>query len=149
MRPISQLLDEPIQCHSKWIMLNWIIFRSVRVPPLKIFWGSSRPMGSQHSELSTNEKPRFWPDSRCWPNLESTNPMLMCQLTDKQMFHDCQLNANGLPKECQLTSNWMPIEYQLNVNWLPIKCQLTSNWMKFDYQLDTNWLPMECQLTTN
>ena len=124
---------------------DWRRFRVVRVPPLKIFWRTSRPMRSQHFELSTNQKLRFRPDPRCWPNLESTNPTPMCQLTDNRVALDYQWNAYCLSTKCPFTtigisfdSNWMPINYQWNVNGLPIECQ----W-------NVNWLPMECQLNTN
>ena len=84
----------PIQCQLRSKTLDWSWFRFVRVPPLKIFWGTSRPMRSQHSELSTNQKPRFRPDSHCWPNLKSTNPRQMCQLTANGMSLNCNWNVN-------------------------------------------------------
>ena len=73
--------DEPIHCHLMSKTLDWHMFKIVRVPPLEIFWLTSRPMRSQHFELSTNEKPRFLQDSRCLPDMDSANRMPMCKLT--------------------------------------------------------------------
>ena len=86
--------------------------QALKGTPFEIFSGTSRPMRSQYSELSTNEKPRFRPYSWCWPNLESTNPTQMCQLTDTRVSLECQWNTNGLPLECQLTGNLMLIDIQ-------------------------------------
>ena len=69
------------QCHLRSKTLDWRRFRVLRVPPLKNFWGTSQPMRSQHSELSTNRKARFWPENQCQQNLKSTNPMPICQFT--------------------------------------------------------------------
>ena len=52
-------------------------------------------MRSQHFELSTNEKPRFLPDSRGLPNMESANRMPMCKLT---------VNCLVLPLLCHLNA---------------------------------------------
>ena len=87
----------PMECQLMSKMLDWHSFRILRVTPLKIFRGSSRPMRSQHSKLSTNEKPRFWPKSQCLQNLESSNLMPICQLTVIPIY-------------------WQPKGYQLNVN---------------------------------
>ena len=70
-------------------------------------------MRSQHSELSTNEKPRFQPDFWCWPDTESTNPMQISQFTDHRVSLESQLTANVLPIECKLTGNQLPIESQV------------------------------------
>ena len=92
------------QCHLRSKTLDWCRFRVVRVPPMKIFWGTSRPMRSQHLELSTNQKPRFRTDSRCWSNLKSTNPTPMCQLTYNRVALDYQCrNAHWLPTKGRLT----------------------------------------------
>ena len=95
--------DEPIQYKLRSKTLNWHRFMIVRVPPLKIFWGTSRPMRGQHFKLSTNQKPRFRPDSRCWSNLRSTNPTPMCQLTENQVSLEYQLTADWQ------TLNWQSI----------------------------------------
>ena len=102
--------------HLRSKTLDWYKFRIIRVPPLEIFSGTSRPMRSQHSGLLTNEKPRFWQDSRCLPNLESTNPMQMCQLTDNRVSLECTWNTNGLQREFLII-------------WHSIRCQLMSNLM--------------------
>ena len=112
-RPITQTLDEPIQCYLRSKTLDWHTFRIVRVPPLKIFSGTSRPMRSQHFELSTNQKALFWADFWWWPDIESTNPMQMCQLTDHRVSLESQLNANVLPIECKLTANQLAIVSQV------------------------------------
>ena len=65
------IVNEPIQCHLLSKTVDWCRFRIVRVPLWNICWGTSRPMRSQHSELSTNENPRFWLQSQCSSNLES------------------------------------------------------------------------------
>ena len=87
----------PMECQLMSKMFDWYSFRILRVTPLKIFRGSSRPMRSQHSKLSTNEKPRFRPKSQCLQNLESSNLMPICQLTVIPIY-------------------WQPKGYQLNVN---------------------------------
>ena len=137
------------QCHLSSKMLDWLRFRVIRVPPLKTFWGTSRPMRNQHFELSTNQKPRFRPDSRCWSKLESTNLTPMCQLTYNRVALDYKWNAHWLPTKGRLTTNGISIDCQWNVNRLPMKCQLNSNGMPIEFQLKANWIPMECQFNTN
>ena len=117
------------QCHLRSKTLDWRSFRVVRVTPLKTFWGTSRPMRSHHFELSTNQKPRFRPDSRCWSNLRSTNPTPMCQLTENQVPLEYQLTADWQTLYWHWTNNGMPIDCQWNVNGLQMECQLTSNGM--------------------
>ena len=68
-------------CQSMSKKLDWHSLRIKGVSPLKNFRGTSRPMRSQHSELSTNRKARFWPENQCQQNLKSTNPMPICQFT--------------------------------------------------------------------
>ena len=121
------------------INLDWHRLRIVRVPPLKIFWGTSRPMRGQHFKLSTNQKPRFRPDSRCWSNLRSTNPTPMCQLTENQVPLEYQLTADWQTLYWHWTNNGMPIDCQWNVKW-------ATNGMSIDIQWNANWMPMECKL---
>ena len=122
---------EPIKFQLRSKTLNWQRFRIIRVPSLKIFWGASRPMRSQYSELSTNENPRFQSDFFCCPNLEFTNPMIISQLTDiwVQLENQCnatrnenliqinnQSDTNRKPNWCKLKTNRMPIDIQSNAN---------------------------------
>ena len=131
----------PIQCHLRSKTLNWPWFRFVRVPPLKIFWGTFRPMRSQHSELSTNQKPRFRPDSHCWTKLKSTNPREMCQLTADGMSLNCNWTVNRMPKDYQL----MSIDCQWSVPRIPMECLLTVNVLPIDDQWNANWPPFDWQ----
>ena len=120
--------------------------------PWKISWGSSRPMRSQHSRLSTNERPRFRPDSGLFPNFEPSNPLpiehfsMAAQMefdsTSNGMPIVFQFNATWLSFECQLIANWIQIDLKCNTNWLSIGCQCIANWMPLDCQLYVNWLPM-------
>ena len=96
-------------------------------------------------ELSTNGKPAFWALDQWEASILARFSVLAksgVYQSNANVPIDCQLNANGLPKECQLTSNWMPIEYQLNVNWLLIECKFTTNQIPFDFQWNVNWLPL-------
>ena len=116
-------------------------------------------MRSQYSELSTNEKPRFQSDFCCWPNLESTNPMTISQLTDiwVQLEYQCNAMRNEtwisidwqMKLGFQLTANGMLIGSQSNAYWQPIKCQLTTNLKTINTKLNANWQPIYYQLTTN
>ena len=150
------------------INLNWHRIRIVRVPPLKIFWGTSRPMRGQHFKLSTNQKPPFRPDSRCWSNLWSTNPTPMHQLTENQVPLEYQLTADWQTLYWHWTNNWMPIDCQWNVNGLQwnVKemsielkrnvnliqwnatwqhCHKNVNRMSMECQWSVNWITMQCQ----
>ena len=138
--------DEPIQYQLRSKTLNWHRFMIVRVPPLKISWGTSRPMRSQHFELSTNQKPRFRPDSRCWPNLESTNPTPMCQWTGNQVPLECQLTADWQTLYWHWTTNGMSMGYQWNDNWIPMECQLNANGMQFEDHIGVSLI---CQCNVN
>ena len=154
-RPWDEIPQSPIfqigcQFASKFIDLKR--FRIVRVPPLNIFGESSRPIGSQDSELSTNERPRFRPDSGLFPNFEPSNPLpielfsMAAQMefdsTSNGMPIVFQFNATWLSFECQLIANWIQIDLKCNTNWLSIGCQCIANWMPLDCQLYVNWLPM-------
>ena len=152
LRPMDQSPIIPIGYQFSSISIHWQRFRIVRVPPLKIFRESSRPIGSQHSELSTNERPRFWPDSGLFPNFEPSNPLpielfsMAAQMefnsTSNGMSIVFQLNATWLSFECQLFANWIQIDFKCNTNWLSIGCQCIANWMPLDCQLYVNWLPV-------
>ena len=125
--------DGQIQWQLRSKPHDWLRFRIVRVPPLRISWGTSRPMRSQHSELSTNQEPRFGQDFWLWPKLEYTNPMQMCQ------------SAASLYREFIPVLN-QPIWYQLRTNLKTIKTQSNANWtpnkMLIDNQSDANWKPI-------
>ena len=140
---------EPIKFQLRSKTLNWQRFRIIRVPSLKIFWGASRPMRSQYSELSTNEKPRFQSDFFCCPNLEFTNPMIISQLTDIWVQLEYQCNAMRNETWHSISANGMLIGSQSNAYWQPIKCQLTTNLKTINTKLKANWQPIECQSTTN
>ena len=95
-------------------MLHWRMFRVVRVPPLKISWGTSRPMRSQHFELSTNQRPRFQQNFRHQPNLRPSNELSLChcKVTVSLNNHLNQISPNGCQKQsmdCQF-ANAMPLE---------------------------------------
>ena len=137
---LARSIDLLIQWQLKSKSLDWPRFRIVRVPPLGTSGGTSRPMRSQHSELSTNQEPRFGQDFWLWPKLESTNPMQMCQ------------SAASLYREFIPVLN-QPIWYQLRTNLKTIETQsnanLTPNMMLIDNQSDTNWELIWRQLRPN
>ena len=90
-------------------MLHWQVFRIVRVPPLNIFGGSSRPIRSQDSELSTNQRPRFQQNFRLQPNLSPPNalPLCHCKVTVSLKIHLNQFSPNGypnMPMDCQFAN---------------------------------------------
>ena len=120
---------------------DWHRFRTVRVPPLNIFGESSRPIRGQDFELSTNQKPRFRPDSHCWTKLKSTNPREMCQLTADGMSLNCNWTVNRMPKDYQL----MSIDCQWSVPRIPMECLLTANGLPIDDQWNANWPPFDWQ----
>ena len=64
--------------------IQWHNLYIVRVPPLKIFRESSRPIRSQDSELSTNQRPRFRLNFLPQPNLKSSNGQSIGQCTATQ-----------------------------------------------------------------
>ena len=142
----------PMDCQFASIPINWQRLRIVRVPPMNIFRECSRPMRSLDSELSTNERPRFRPDSGLFPNFEPSNalPIKLFSMAAQMEFDSTangmpivfQLNATWLSFECQLIANWIQIDFKWNTNWLSIECQCIANWMSIDCQLYVNWLPM-------
>ena len=90
-------------------MLHWQVFRIVRVPPLNIFGGSSRPIRSQDSELSTNQRPRFQQNFRLQQNLSPPNalPLCHCKVTVSLKIHLNQISPNGypnMPMDCQFAN---------------------------------------------
>ena len=111
---LARSIDLLIQWQLKSKSLDWPRFRIVRVPPLGTSGGTSRPMRSQYSELSTNQEPRFGQDFWLWPKLESTNPMQMCQ------------SAASLYREFIPVLN-QPIWYQLRTNLKTIETQYDAN----------------------
>ena len=90
-------------------MLHWQVFRIVRVPPLNIFRGSSLPIRSQDSELSTNQRPRFQQNFRLQQNLSPPNalPLCHCKVTVSLKIHLNQFSPNGyqkMPMDCQFAN---------------------------------------------
>ena len=90
----------PMDCQFASININWQRLRIIRIPPLNIFRECSRPMRSLDSELSTNERPRFWPDSWHVPNFDPSNapPIGFFSMAASVEFHS---SANGMPIKCQ------------------------------------------------
>ena len=127
----------PICCQFSSISIHWQRFRIVRVPPLKIFRESSRPIGSQHSELSTNERPRFRQDSGLLPNFEPSNalPIGFFSISGQMGFVS--------------TANGMPIYHQWKANWLPIKCQFQLHWEEWEWNQSVNLIPLPPYKTFN
>ena len=124
--------DGQIQWQLRSKPLDWPRFRIIRVPPLGISGGTSRPMRSQHSELSTNQKPWFEPVFWRWPKFESTNPMQMCQ-SDASLYRGKRPISRiwDEPIKCHLIddlfTNWLPIDYQLIVLFMPIEGLLKNS----------------------
>ena len=85
-------------------MLHWQVFRIVRVPPLNIFGGSSRPIRSQDSVLSTNQRPRFQQNFRLQPNLSPSNaqPLCHCKVT-VSISAKYSASAKFEPTQCTAT----------------------------------------------
>ena len=112
----------PMDCQFASIPINWQRLRIVRVPPMNIFRECSRPMRSLDSELSTNERPRFWPDSWRVPNFHPSNAPAIgfISMAAQVEFHS---PANGTPFTCQWKNHWLPIICK----WNKIECQLTAN----------------------
>ena len=132
----------PMECQLMSKMLDWHSFRILRVTPLKIFRGSSRPMRSQHSKLSTNEKPRFRPKSQCPQNLESSNLTPICQLTVIPIYWQpkgYQWMSIGKAFSIDCYSNSLTIDCQFKANWLLMECLLDSNWLPTDFQLESHF----------
>ena len=95
-------------------MIHWQVFRIVRVPPLNIFGEPSRPIRSQDSELSTNQRPRFQQNIRLQPNLNqpSALPLCHCKVTVSLKIHLNQISPNryqNMSMDCQFV-NAMPLE---------------------------------------
>ena len=106
-------------------------------------------MRSQHSELSTNQKPPFRQNSWCWPNLESTNHMPICQL-NVNWFLKIELHLRILYSGTWLYRGKWPSKTIIDE---PIQCQCRAylnNWIHVSIvQWNVNWQPMECQWYTN
>ena len=109
-------------------MLHWQVFRIVRVPPLNIFGGSSRPIRSQDSELSTNQRPRFQPNFRLQPNLSPPNALPLCH--------------------CKVTVS-ISAKYSASAKFEPTQCTATvplqSHCVTED-PLEPNLVPMDIQI---
>ena len=108
---------------SKVIHLQ--VFRIVRVPPLNIFGESSRPIRSQDSMLSTNQRPWFKQNIR----------------------HQLNLNPPTVPLQCHCVTQ-LPFDYHLTVTWLPLDFHLTLIWLPLNWQCHwtTTRLPLDCHL---
>ena len=77
--------------------------------PFENFLGTSRPMRSQHFELSTNQRPRFQQNIRPQPKLNPSNalPVCHCNVTVSLKIHLNQISPNGypnMPKDCQFAN---------------------------------------------
>ena len=104
----------PMDCQFASKPIHWQRFRIVRVPPLNIFGESSRPIRSQDSELSTNQRPRFQQNIWHQPNLSPPNalPLCHCKVTVSLKIHLNQVSPNiyqSMPMDCQF-ANAMPLE---------------------------------------
>ena len=106
--------------------------------PFEIFSGTSRPMRSQYSELSTNQRPRFQPYSWCWPNLESTNPLTICQSITNSPILD--QSANPGPILCQSAN---PLRIRQSIANPPIYYQ-SANLMPIDIQFNFRFYGGHC-----
>ena len=154
---------------------HWHRFWIVRVTPLKISGGGSRPMRSLDSRLSTNHRPPFQANFILWLILKAATVLqfsqskpdgnwlglmdsVVCYLTTTWLplaFHlpntwrplDCQLTSTWLPLECHLTTTWLPLAFHLPTTWGPLDCQLTSTWLPLECHLTANWLPLDYHLT--
>ena len=117
-------------------LLQWHTLRIVRVPPLNIFKGSSGPIRSQYSELSTNQRPRFQQNIRHQPSLNPSNalPLCHCKVTVSLKIHLNQISPNryqNMSMDCQFV-NAMPLE--------PLLCHF-NHWDATQLQLHLKgWL---------
>ena len=156
-------------------MKHWHRFSIVRVFPLNISGGGSRPMRILDSRLSTNHRPPFQAHFILWLILKAATVLqfsqskpdgnwlglmdsVVCHLTISWLplgFHlkttwrplDCQLTSTCLPLECHLTATWLPLDCHLTSTWLPLDCHLTTTWRPLDYHLTATWLQLVCHLT--
>ena len=105
-------------------------------------------MRSLDSELSTNERPRFWPDSWHVPNFDPSNapPIGFFSMAASVEFHS---SANGMPIKCQRNNHWLPIACELNENWMPIDFELKTNWLSIECHWAVSWVSIQCKLTVN
>ena len=89
---------------------DWHRFRTVRVPPLNIFRGSSRPIRGQDFGLSANKKPRFRPDSELLTNLKPSNALPLCHwnatLTNEKPMDS--ITCQFIPMDCE-SPNSLPL----------------------------------------
>ena len=80
-------------------------------------------MGSQHSELSTNQRPRFQQNIRHQPSLNPSNalPLCHCKVTVSLKIHLNQISPNGYPN--------MPIDCQFAnaMSFEPLLCH-SNHW---------------------
>ena len=143
-------------------------FWTVRVPPLNIFGGGSRPMRSLDSGLPTNHRPQFQTIFCLWLTVEaatllrfsqsrangnSPKPVklqISSQVIVKWTWYplNIHLTTTWLPLECHLTTTWLPLAFHLPTTWGPLDCQLTSTWLPLECHLTTTWLLLDYQLTS-
>ena len=96
-------------------------FNIVRVPPLKIFRESSRPIRSQDSELSTNQRPRFWLNFLHQTNLKSSNGQSICQCTATPSTGVSLLSLYCHSRRGSLFGTLSPVELHLSAT-SPLEC---------------------------
>ena len=124
-------------------MKHWHRFSIVRVFPLNISGGGSRPMRILDSRLSTNHRPPFQAHFILWLILKAATVLQFSQskpdgnwlgLVDSVV---CHLTISWLPLGFHLKTTWLPIDFHLPSTWLPLDCHLTTNWLQLDYHLTT------------
>ena len=124
--------------------LQWQWFKIVRVPPLNIFRRSSWPIRGQDFWLSTNQKPRFQPDSEPPLKLNPSNPLSLCHWNVTQKIPR-SIHIQSLPCHCQWIANSVPMQCHLKLLFYSGTCLYRGNWPS-----KTIWdEPMQCQWSAN
>ena len=148
-------------------------FWTVRVPPLNIFGGGSRPMRSLGSGLSTNHRPRFQTIFCLWLTLEAVTLLRLSQSwangnlpkpvklqissqvdihwtsTWLPIYNHLTTTSTWMPLDHHLNTTLLPMDYHLNTTCLPLDFHLNSTWPPLDFHLNATWLPLDYYLTTN
>ena len=128
---------------------HWHRFWIVRVSPLKIFGGGSRPMRSLDSELSTNHRPPFQANFILWLILKAATVL---QFSQSKPDGNClslissfdtlwRLRPYYVISSTLLTSTWHPLDIHSTSTQHPLEIHLKSTWILFTstlYPLSTH-----------
>ena len=114
--------------------------------PFDHFLRSSRPIRGQDFRLSTNQKPRFQPDSEPPLKLNPSNSLSLCHWNVTQKIPR-SIHIQSLPRQCQWNANSVPMECKLSANEVSLNCHWNATPMSLEYYLPTNRLPLDCHFS--